>query len=418
MRLLVKQATVIDPSSPFHQQSVDILIDNGRISAIGSVSSSADKTLEFPDLHVSPGWLDPFAHFCDPGLEFRETVRSGAEAAAAGGFTDVMVLPNTQPVVHSKSGVEYLVTRSGDLPVSLFPIGAVTRNTEGKELAEMYDMHASGAIAFGDGTSPIQSAGLMMKALQYLKAIDANLIQLPGDKSVNATGLMNEGRVSTSLGLPGMPAIAEELMVQRDIELTEYTGSRLHLTGISSAKSTDLIRDAKKKGIRVTCSVSPFHLCYSDEDLAHYDTNLKLNPPLRTKEDREALRKGILDGTIDCIASHHIPLDTDHKVVEFEYAGFGALSLETSFAIVRSCLPHIKIEDLVALFCWNPRKIFGLPKRIEENSGASLTLFQPDASFSYHSTLSVSRNSPLLGKTLTGRVVGILNKERLFLNPL
>lgn len=417
MNILLRQVKIIDPSSPFHQQTADILMENGIIKEIGTINSSRSQQLSIPGLHVSPGWLDIFSHFCDPGFEFKETLETGANAAAAGGYTDVMILPNTSPVIHNKAGIEYLVQRSKELPVNIHPIAAITKNTEGKELAEMYDMHQSGAVAFSDGTCTIQSSGLLLKALQYLKAIDKTIIQLPDDRSISATGLMNEGIVSTQLGLPGKPSIAEELMIARDIELAKYTESKIHFTGISTAKSVELIRQARKEGIAVTCSVTPYHLCFTDEDLTNYDTNLKVNPPLRSKEDQKALKQGLLDGTIDCIATHHLPQDTDHKIVEFEYAHPGMLGLETAFAIIRTYFPELGLEKTIDVLCNKPRSVFDISKvNIDKNIAASLTLFLPDEKWTVSQLYSKSKNSPFIGKQLTGKPVGIINKEKLFLN--
>jgi dihydroorotase len=417
MEIFLRQVKIIDPSSPFHQQTKDILIENGVIKDVGQISNSNAKQINIQDLHVSVGWLDVFANFCDPGFELKETLETGSNAAAAGGYTDVMIVPNTSPVVHNKAGIEYIIQRSKDFVVNLRPIAAITKNTEGKELAEMYDMHQSGAVAFSDGTSPIQSSGLLLKALQYLRAIDKAVIQLPDDKSVNPSGLMNEGIISTQLGLPGKPAVAEELMIARDIELVKYTNSKIHFTGISTAKSVELIKEAKRKGLSVTCSVTPYHLCFTDEDLVDYDANLKVNPPLRSKEDQDALKQALLDGTIDCIATHHLPQDTDHKMVEFEYAHFGMIGLETSFAVIRTYFPELGLEKTIDLLSNKPRSIFDLQTNsINKNSEACLTLFRPDEKWTVGELHSKSRNSPFIGKELTGKPVGIINKDKVFLN--
>lgn len=419
MSILLRQVRIIDPLSPFHQQTADILIQHGVIAAIGQVNEQADKIIDIPGLHVSTGWLDTFSHFCDPGFEYRETLETGANAAAAGGFTDVMILPNTAPVLHNKAGIEYIVQKTKTLAVQVHPIAAVSRNTEGKELAEMYDMHASGAIAFSDGTRPIQSGGLLLKALQYIKAIDKTIIQLPDDHSISKPGLVNEGIVSTQLGLPGKPAIAEELMISRDIELAAYTGSKIHFTGISTARSCALIKKAKEAGLHVTAAVSPYHLCFTDADLTQYDTNLKLNPPLRTAEDRDALRAAVMDGTIDCIASHHLPFDADHKQIEFENAEYGMTGLETSFAITKTCLPSLSLERLVALFSTNARAIFGLQElSIKKGNKASLSLFLPDSRWKVGGLESKSTNTVFIGKELTGLPAGIINQDKLFLKQL
>jgi dihydroorotase len=419
MNLLLRQAKIIDPTSPFHQQQADIFIQDGIFKTISpKLDITAEKIIEAEGLFVSPGWLDVFAHFPDPGFEYKESLQTGAAAAAAGGYTDVLLIPNTAPVVHNKSAVEYIVQRSKSFPVNLHPIAAVTKNAEGKELAEMYDMHDSGAVAFGDGNCSIQSSGILLKALQYLRAIDKVLIQLPDDRSISATGLMNEGIISTQLGLPGKPSVAEELMITRDIELAKYTESKIHFTGISTAKSVELIQRAKAEGIQVTCSVTPYHLFFCDEDLTTYDTNLKLNPSLRTREDREALKNAVVDGTIDCIASHHFPHEKDSKVIEFEYAKYGMIGLETSFAVVRTMLPQLSFEKLIAIFCTNPRRIFDLPvASIKENETACLTLFT-DEKWIFKTTdiRSKSINTAFLGKEFNGRPLGIINKDQVFLN--
>lgn len=419
MNLLIRQAKIIDPSSPFHHQQADIFIENGIISSVGSnLGVTADKTIEAEQLFVSPGWVDVFAHFPDPGFEFKESLQTGAQAAASGGYTDVLLIPNTAPVVQNKSAVEYIVQRSKNLPVNLHPIGAVTKNAEGKELAEMYDMHGSGAVAFGDGNCSIQSSGILLKALQYLKAIDKVLIQLPDDRSISATGLMNEGIISTQLGLPGKPSIAEELMIARDIELAKYTGSKIHFTGVSTAKSVELIKRAKSEGLMVTCSVTPYHLFFCDEDLINYDTNLKLNPPLRTAADRQALRAAVVDGTIDCIASHHFPHERDSKIVEFEYAKYGMIGLQTAFAVLRTIFPEVSLEKLVALFCFAPRKIFGLPTyTINENEPACISVFADiEWTFNAGNIYSKSINTPFIGKQFRGKPFGVINKDQVFLN--
>lgn len=418
MDILLKGVTVIDPSSPFHQQTTDFFIQGGFFSEVGNISRSADKIIEAGGLHISPAFADAFAHFCDPGLEARETLESGSVSAAFGGYSDVCLLPNTQPVIDQKSVVEYLVQRSKFLPVQLHPIGAVTRKLEGKELSEMYDMYHSGAVAFSDGLCTIQSGGIVLKAMQYLKAIGKVLIQVPDDQSISAHGLMNEGIVSTRLGLPGKPVIGEELMITRDIELAKYTGGVIHITGVSSKNGIRLIREAKKAGVAITCSVTPYHLLFTEDDLQDYDTNLKVSPPLRTTGDRAALHEAVLDGTVDCIASHHIPQHTDNKVVEFEYAKGGMIGLETCFATIRTAMPNLSLERLVELLSINPRQIFGLlVSSIQLNQPASVALYLPGKTWTPTNLQSKSKNSPFIGKPLTGQPLGIINKDGLFLRP-
>jgi dihydroorotase len=419
MKILVRQAKIADPNSPHNGQVTDILIEGEQIIQIATkITSSADEIIEAEGLTISPGFVDPFSHFCDPGYEYKETLESGAAAAAAGGYTQVFVLPNTKPVADSKSQIEYIGRQSTGLPVRIHPLGAITKGIEGKDLAEMYDMKNSGAIAFTDGISPVQSPGLFVKALQYIKAFDGVLIQVPVDKSIGAGGLMNEGVISTRLGLPGIPALAEEIMIKRDIDLLRYTGSKLHLTGISTQNSLALVQAAKEEGLQLTCSVTPYHLFFCEEDVQAYDTNLKVNPPLRSRADMMALRDAVLNGLVDCIASHHLPQDWDNKTCEFEYAKNGMTGLETAFAVVNHLLPELTNDRLVKLFSLNARNIFNLPvTNISEGANAELSLFTK----ALHTNLqkqdikSKSFNTPFLERELKGKILGIINKGKIIL---
>lgn len=420
MKVLIQQAHIVDPSSPLHGTIQDIFIDEGFIRDIKTeLKVKADQVISGNNLHCSPGWVDVFANFADPGYEYKETLETGAAAAAAGGYTDVFVIPNTRPVIDTKSQAEYIRHKSVSLPVRVHPIGAVSKGTEGKDLAEMYDMRASGAIAFSDGLNPIQSAGILMKALQYVKAFEGVVIQIPDDKSVGYGGLMHEGIISTQLGLPGKPMMAEELLVARDIKLARYTNSKLHFTGVTSPRSLEYIKRAKDAGLQVTCSVTPYHLFFVDEDLVQYDTNLKVYPPLRSKAEREVLRKSVADGTVDCIATHHLPHEYDSKVLEFENAKYGMIGLETSYAVLKTVLPEVTEEKWVDLLCNNPRRIFGLElPSINKDMAACVTVFEPGRQTIVEETFfrSRSKNSAFIGKTLNGSVKGIINREKAFLN--
>lgn len=420
MKILIRQAKITDENSPFNGLVKDILVEGDQIISIeDSISEKAEKIIESSELQVSLGWIDPFSHFCDPGIEYKETLETGANAAAAGGFTRVFVLPNTEPVVDNKSQVSYVVQNAATLPVSIHPIGAITKKIEGKDLAEMYDMKNNGAIAFSDGLNPVQTAGLFLKALLYVKAFDGVLIQVPIDKTIGSGGLINEGIISTQLGLPGIPAISEETIIKRDIDLARYTDSKLHVTAISTETSVNLIKEAKKEGLKVTCSVTPYHLFFCDEDLVEYDTNLKQNPPLRTKKDMMALRHAVLDGTVDCIASHHLPQNWDNKICEFEYAKPGMIGLQSSYAVVNTVLPELSTERIVSLFSNNARNIFGLvATNIQVGSKAELTLFSRGDStlLTAANNKSKSANSPFFDNPLKGKVFGILHKGNFVFN--
>ena len=418
MNVLLQQVTIIAASSAYHKQVKDILIVDGVIKKItNTISPENYEIIKGNDLHVSIGWMDIFADFAEPGNEHRETLESGANAAAAGGFTDVMLIPNTNPVVDSKAQVEFLIERAKQLPIHIFPIGAVTKNAEGYTLSEMYDMRASGAVAFSDGKKPIQQSGVLLKAMQYVAAKNATVIQVADDKSISEGGLMNEGIESTKLGLPGKPAIAEELMIARDIELLGYTNSKLHITGVSTKKGIELIVAAKKNGLQISCSVTPYHLFFCDEDLGDYDTDLKVNPPLRTRADMHGLQAALQAGEIDCIASHHSPQSWDEKTCEFEYAKNGMITLQTLYGTINSITNNT--EALVKMLTENNRNIFDIAKpSIEEGSRACFTIFEPNTEFIFEENMIVSKskNSVFVGKKMKGKVVGIINKGRVVLN--
>ncbi|QEC66686.1 dihydroorotase [Panacibacter ginsenosidivorans] len=419
MKILLKQVTIADPNSTYNGLVKDILIIDGSIAHIRDEITEADKVMQFKNAAVSPGWVDVFTHFCDPGFEYRETVESGAAAAVSGGYTRVFTLPNTAPVIHSKSQVEYIVQKSAGTAIHIQPLGAVTKNIEGKDLAEMYDMYSSGAVAFSDGINPVQSAGLMVKALQYVKAFNGVVIQVPVDKSIGQFGLMHEGIISTQLGLPGIPAMAEELMIARDIKLARYADSKLHFTGVTTAKSLEYIKRAKDAGLQVTCSVTPYHLFFCDEDLTTYDTNLKVNPPLRSRADMMNLREAVKNGLVDCIASHHIPQDWDNKTCEFEYAKNGMVGLQTAYTAVQTAIPELSTGNIAGLFATNARNIFSLPPAtINEGSIAELTIFSKEGKniFNKEQIKSKSYNSAFVDRELNGEVLGIFNKNQLLLN--
>lgn len=421
MQVLIRQAKIADPGSDFHDKVVDILVEDGVIKDISpSLKTKADKVIQAEELYVSLGWTDIFADYREPGFEHKETIASGLAAAAAGGFTRVFTAPNTNPAADTKSVIEFLLQKSRGNAVSLHPLGAVSQQVEGKNLAEMLDMHSHGAVAFTDGWKPLQHSNLMLKALEYVKAFDGTIIQIPVETSLSSGGLMHEGPVSTKLGMPGIPTLSETLIIHRDIELARYTDSKLHISGVSSAEGVDMIRKAKAQGVKVTCSVTPYHLALTDEALDTYSSFYKVSPPLRSETDRQALIKGLKDGTIDCITSHHRPQEWDAKEKEFEYAADGMNVQEIAFAIVWNAAgKKVGLERIIDAFTTAPARIFGLETScIKKGNKASLTLFRTSAvTHLQEGTIkSASRNNPFIGQELNGKVLGIINNGQLILN--
>ncbi|MDC8003973.1 dihydroorotase [Aureisphaera galaxeae] len=416
MDILLKSATIIDPASKHHGKKRDILIKDGVIQKIAtSISDTKSTTLSFKNLHVSQGWFDPSVSFGEPGYEERETLENGLQTAAQSGYTAVAVNANTQPVTDSKSQVKFLKTKAYHSPVTVYPIGALTTKSEGVDLAELYDMHSEGAIAFYDYKKPVQNPNLLKIALQYAQNFDGLVQSFPFEKAVATKGVVNEEENSTKLGLKGIPALSEELQITRDLYLLEYTGGKLHIPTISTEKSVKLIKEAKKKGLEVTCSVAVHNLCLTDDVLDSFDTSYKLLPPLRTQKDRKALLKGLADGIIDGITSDHNPIDVENKRTEFDHAYFGSIGLESCFgAILSETDLETAIKGLTGL-----KKVFGVEEHpIEEGQKANLTLFSPkgDWVFSEESILSTSKNASLVGYPMQGNVYGIVNQNQWVVN--
>ena len=416
MKILIKQATVVCPDSVHHLLQKDILIVDGKITSIeDAIDEDNAIMIANEKLFVSIGWLEVMADFADPGFEHRETIETGAQAAVNGGFTDVMILPNTKPAASTKAQIEYIVQKSKGLPINIHPIGSITKNCEGEELAEMYDMTESGAVAFSDGTQSIKQENILIKALQYHLATGKTVIQLPASAQFNEHGLMSEGIQSTRLGLPGMPAIAEELMIVRDIEIAKYTDGRLHISGISTKKGLEIALQAVVENDNLSFSVVPQQLWFTDEQLNSYDTNFKLLPPLRTESDRAFLLEKAKEGKIKCFTSLHLPAHNDEKDCEFEYAAFGNIGLETLFSALFTA--GISVENIIEALTVNGRNVFGLPIPIlEENSEACLTLFTTAGNKKYDAkkAASLSANSAFDGVELKGKVLGIINKGQFF----
>jgi len=415
MNLLIKSATIIDSNSPFHQKVADILIEKGHISSIASNIDADVETVDAKGKYVSPGFFDLNCNIGELGLETKEDLQTGTKAAMAGGFTGLALMPNTQPPVHSKAEVEYLLNRAKNNLVDVYPIGTISHKRDGKDLAEMYDMFLSGAKAFTDGNRPVQDAGLMERALLYTQGFDALIFSYPEDTAIAGKAKVHEGVVSTLLGMKGIPSLAEELMIARDLYLAEYTESKIHFSTISTERSVELIKEAKRKGLKVTCDVAAHHLILTDEALTGFDSQYKVKPPLRTQKDVKALIKGLKDGTIDAIVSQHTPHEVEFKDVEFEVAEFGMIALQTALSTVLST--GLDISLIVEKLAINPRTILNIePAVVAEGSKANLTLFDVDAEWEYtrKNNQSKSYNSPFIGQNLKGKVTLVYNNNHLF----
>ena len=412
MKLLLSNATILDPSSKYYQKKSDILVENGVISKVGK-GLKAKNTIDCSGKLVFPGFVDMFAHFNDPGFEFKEDLASGSGVAISGGFTDVLLVPNNQPVTETKSDIEYLRTHSR-YGVDLWPMAAVSVGTEGENLTEILDLHTAGARAFSDGIHGIWNTELLLKALQYVQKFDGLIINRPRDRHLSLHTHMHEGVVSTLMGVKGEPSISEELAVQRDLDILRYTGGRLHFSQISTQNTVRLIRKAKKEGLNVTCDVSIHHLIFTDEDIVEFDSNYKSDPPFRSEKDRRTLIKGLIEGTIDGIVSSHQPQDPENKELEFDLAAFGLIGMQTLYPSLVRLSEDIPFEILTTAITSNPRKILGLdPVTIDEGYPAKLTIADPKESwiFDQRSNRSKSVNSPFMNKEQVGRIEGIVNGE-------
>jgi dihydroorotase len=412
--LLLKKVFVIDAHSIHNGKIVDILIENGIIKTISQdISADNAQIISFPDACVSVGWCDMRVSSSEPGNEYKDDWQTLAQSAAFGGFTDIAVLPNTNPVVETKESIYYIKSVTENSLINFHPIAAVTKKTAGEEMTEMTDLHYAGAVAFSDGLESLNHSELIKNILLYLQPFDGLFINQPTEKALCKHGQMHEGIVSTALGLPGIPSLAEEMALRREIALVEYTKGKIHFSTISSAEGVAIIREAKKKGLRITADVSANHLYFTDEALTDFDTYLKVNPPFRTAADVKALWEGIADGTIDAITTAHQPQDTESKRLEFDLAEFGALGLETAFSSLLASKPDfVSIEKIIEKLTHAPRTILKLtPLCIEENMPAVFTVFDTETEWIFEEKhiQSKSKNSPMVGKLLKGSVKGIIN---------
>ena len=419
MEILIKSALILDRSSEFHNKRRNVLIKNGTIANITTRNLSASKIIEAQHCILSVGWVDMRAHFCDPGNEAKEDLESGRLAAVHGGFTDVVLQPNTSPVVATKNEVSYLRSGNSHNLTQIHVIGAVTVDAQGTELTEMIDLHHAGAVAYSDGIEPLWHTDVFGKALQYLQKFDGLLINRAEDKMLSALGHMNEGVQSTMLGIPGIPQLSEEVMVARDLALLEYYDGRLHFANVSSDKSLRMIKAAKRRGMKVSCDVAVHQLLLDDSNLVDFDTNFKVNPPLRGKKTIRALLNGIKDGTIDVLVSDHRPEDEEGKKLEFDLASFGIIGIQEMGSLIQELTEQIPMEVLLETVTTNPRKLLGLEvPTIEKGKPAVLTLFDPRKTwrFDQRSNQSKSHNSPYFGKELTGKVKAVFNNGKVYLD--
>lgn len=416
MNLLIKNVFILHSNKKLRRKA-DILIANGVIKSIESDIAKPEHFSEYDasGCFVSVGWCDTFCSVPDPGFEYKEDIESGLKTAMHGGFTSVAFLPDTNPVAHSKTTIEYWLNNSKNNLVNVLPLGAITQNCNGAEPAEMYDMQAAGAVAFSDAYHPITQSGILMRSLLYSLKPKVPVYSFPFDESLSPGAFVHEGIVSTNLGLKGVPSMAEELMVVRDINLAEYTGAHLHFPLITTAKSVALIKEAKAKGIQVTCGVSALHLKYTDETLNEFDSNWKIFPPLRSDADAVALRNAVLDGTIDVITSAHRPQNEELKKVEFEYAEHGIINLQTCYSLCHSAFGTDENSDWINAISVNGLKLLGQSQTgINSGEKANLTIFNPHANWNYTSknNISKSANNPFLNQTLKGKVTAVFNNNQ------
>jgi dihydroorotase len=421
--LLIRGARVIDPAQSL-DQIADVLIESGRITRLGN-NLDAPPNFEFidaRDLVLSPGWCDMHVHFREPGREDEETIETGCAAAVAGGFTVACPMPNTSPAMDQREIIEAVIKKAKNTLVEVYPIAAATKGREGKELAEMAELVEAGAVAFSDDGCAIATAELARRAMEYANMFNVPIIEHAEDPTLDEGGVMNEGMFSTRLGLPGMPTVAEDIIVARDILLADYTGARLHIAHLSSARALELIRWARQRGIQVTCEVTPHHFTLTDEAVSSYDTNTKMNPPLRSQRDVEAMLAGLQDGTIEVIATDHAPHAIEEKEVEYSAAPFGIVGLETALGLIITQLVKtnaLSLTDAIAKVTMAPRRILNLPPvRIKEGEPANLTLFSPSKTWTVNKSkfYSRSRNTPFHGWELTGKIYAVYNKDHLWVN--
>ncbi|MFO7744984.1 MAG: dihydroorotase [Psychroflexus sp.] len=413
--ILLKSAKILDTESSYHLQTKDILVENGEITKIEDSIESADKIINRENLHVSNGFFDSSVSFGEPGFEERETLANGVTTARRSGFTSFLLNPNLNPVTDTNSAVKFLQQQIDTQLINIKPLGALTKSFDGKNLAELYDMKMAGAVGFYDFKKPIADANLFKIALQYVKSFDGLLFSFPQDKSIAGKAQVNEDEFTTYIGLKGIPNLAEELQIARDLYILEYTGGKLHIPNVSTKASVQLIKKAKAKGLNLTCSVALPHLFFTSNKLETFDSKYKILPPLRTKEDTKALTKAVKDGIIDMVTCDHEPMDEEHKELEFENASYGSIGLESAFSVMNTLFGIEKASELLS----KPKTNFGLKtSKIEVNQRADLSLFDPNSEYIFQKQhlISKSKNSMFIGESLKGKVFGSIYNDSFYEN--
>ncbi len=415
MKILIQSPTLLDKRSPHHLKEKNVLVQNGKITDIGDKNFSADRIIPAKGMYLSPGWFDLGCLSGDPGLEAKEDLASLTKTATQAGFTDLALLPNTQPVVQTKADVQYVVQGNENRLVQLHALAAITRHTKGEEMTEMHDLHMAGAVGFTDGLKHLEHTDIFFKALQYVQRFQGLVLDHPEDRWLALFGQMHEGVTSTQLGLKGIPRLAEEVALIRNLELLAYAGGRLHVSRLSSGRSFELIKAAKRKGLAVTCDCTTYQPVLDDSLLMNFDTHYKVSPPLREKADQESILKALKDGTLDVLVSGHVPQDDESKWVEFDHAEPGIINLATVGSQLVALSDEVPIEELIHKISNAPREVLGLEApTIQEDTKACLTLLDPNRVWNYTeaNNFSKSRNSPWLGKQLTGKVVAVFNNNK------
>ena len=416
MSIILKSAKVINTESKYHGTKQDILISKGKIVKIAkSIPSNGYREINIKGLHVSKGWLDSSVCLGEPGYEERETFINGGNVAGKSGFTDIVLNSNTKPVIDSQADISFIKSKSAQIITNIHPIGAFSLSSKSKELAEIKDMKDSGAVGFYDYKKPIINPNLLKTALLYSQTFDALIMSFAQENSISNNGVINEGLISTSYGIKGIPTLSEEIQINRDLKILEYTGGKLHIPTISCKSSVDLIRQAKNKGLNISCSVAIHNLIFNDEKLKDFDTRYKVLPPLRTELDRKALVKGVEDGTIDLVTSDHSPIDVDHKKMDIDNAQYGTIGLESFFGALLTLFNLDKTIDIMT----SGKSIFKIKDyTIEEESVANLSLFKVDKEYTFSKSdiLSKSKNSAFLGMKMKGRALGVVIKEKHLIN--